>query len=150
MRANYAPRNLVIAAAGNIEHEQFVELAERAFGEGRLRTDGALSQSNAETALFAPAAAPILIERKKELEQAHLIIAAPWPSARSEDRYAASLLASIIGGGDLKPPVAIHTRRARACLFGRRWRERLHGHRASSPSMPELRPHISIRCLSSP
>jgi predicted Zn-dependent peptidase len=44
------------------------------------------------------AAAPILIERKKELEQAHLIVASPWPSARSADRYAGSLLASIIGG----------------------------------------------------
>ena len=48
----------------------------------------------------APApAAPILIERKSELEQAHLIVAAPWPSARSEDRYIASMLGTIIGGG---------------------------------------------------
>jgi len=39
-----------------------------------------------------------LIEQKKELEQAHLIIASPWPTARSENRYAASLLASVIGG----------------------------------------------------
>src|SRR5206468_12821363 len=44
------------------------------------------------------AAAPILIERKSELEQAHLIIAAPWPSAISDDRYAASMLGTIIGG----------------------------------------------------
>src|SRR5918911_1681234 len=44
-------------------------------------------------------AAPILIEQKSELEQAHLVIATPWPSALSEDRYAASLLASVIGGG---------------------------------------------------
>ncbi|MCA1555637.1 MAG: insulinase family protein, partial [Acidobacteria bacterium] len=29
----------------------------------------------------------------------HLILAAPWPSARDEDRYAASLLGSVIGGG---------------------------------------------------
>jgi predicted Zn-dependent peptidase len=44
-------------------------------------------------------AAPILIEQKKELEQAHLILAAPWPNAKSNDRYAASLLASVVGGG---------------------------------------------------
>ena len=44
-------------------------------------------------------AAPILIERKNELEQAHLIVAAPWPSAKSEDRYVASMLGTIIGGG---------------------------------------------------
>jgi predicted Zn-dependent peptidase len=44
-------------------------------------------------------AAPILIEQKNELEQAHLVLATPWPAALSEDRYAASLLASVIGGG---------------------------------------------------
>jgi predicted Zn-dependent peptidase len=93
----FAPHNLVIAAAGNILHEQIVELAERAFGEGHA-TDVALSTETVETGSSPLAAAPILIERKKELEQAHLIIAAPWHSARSEDRYAGSLLASIIGG----------------------------------------------------
>jgi predicted Zn-dependent peptidase len=44
-------------------------------------------------------ASPILIEQKNELEQAHLVIATPWPDALSSDRYAASLLSSIIGGG---------------------------------------------------
>src|SRR5204863_7849339 len=44
-------------------------------------------------------AAPILIEQKSELEQVHLVIATPWPDALSENRYAASLLASVIGGG---------------------------------------------------
>jgi predicted Zn-dependent peptidase len=93
----FAPRNLVIAAAGNILHEQIVELAARAFGEGPAK-DEPLATGTEETESSPLAAAPILIERKKELEQAHLIIAAPWHSARSEDRYAGSLLASIIGG----------------------------------------------------
>jgi predicted Zn-dependent peptidase len=93
---HFQPHNLVIAAAGNIEHTQLVELAARAFGEGETRGQ--------ELSVTAPepgapvAAAPILVERKKELEQAHLIVAAPWPSAKSPDRYAGSLLASIIGG----------------------------------------------------
>ena len=39
------------------------------------------------------------MEQKSELEQAHLVLATPWPHALSEDRYAASLLGSIIGGG---------------------------------------------------
>ena len=55
--------------------------------------------SQPETNSSPSPAAPILIEQKKELEQAHLIIAAPWPTARSENRYAASLLASVMGGG---------------------------------------------------
>ncbi|MDT7604674.1 MAG: hypothetical protein QOF61_2671, partial [Acidobacteriota bacterium] len=44
-------------------------------------------------------AAPIFVQRKKELEQAHLLLATPWSTARDEDRYAASLLGSVIGGG---------------------------------------------------
>jgi predicted Zn-dependent peptidase len=91
----YGPRNLVIAAAGNVRHEQLVELAERAFAESQGR-----SGDTDDVRLAEPVrAAPILIETKGELEQAHLIIAAPWPSATSADRYAANLLGSVIGGG---------------------------------------------------
>ena len=94
-REAYAPRNLVVAAAGNVHHEELAELAARA-----LDRDGDDGAPRFEEAADAPApAAPILIQRKQELEQAHLILAAPWPSARSADRYAASLLSSIIGGG---------------------------------------------------
>ena len=93
----YAPRNLVIAAAGNVRHEQLVELAARVFESGAEDTNGV--DADAAAGLPPAHAAPILIQRKKELEQAHLILASPWPSARSADRYAASLLGSIIGGG---------------------------------------------------
>jgi len=90
----YSPRNLVVAAAGNITHTQLVELATQTFGEGSDESETALAVGpSPETA------APILIERKSELEQAHLIIASPWPSARSEDRYAASMLGTVMGGG---------------------------------------------------
>lgn len=88
--------NLVVAAAGNVHHERLLDLVSRAFGgcEG-----GAGARPlQIENAPPNPAA-PILIEQKNELEQAHLVIATPWPDALSEDRYAASLLASVIGGG---------------------------------------------------
>ena len=91
----FFPGNLVIAAAGNVDHAQLVELAEHAFVNGQVESVAA----PAETSQSPAAAAPILIEHKKELEQAHLIIAAPWPSSKSDDRYAASMLASIVGGG---------------------------------------------------
>lgn len=97
----YAPSNIVIAGAGNIEHEQIVQLAARAFGDS-LPVDDTPSRAAkfADVESTPPAsAAPILIRRKKDLEQAHLILATPWVSARSEDRYAASLLASVLGGG---------------------------------------------------
>ncbi len=84
--------NLVVAAAGNVDHAQLVDLVTKAF-ENRNGNP----PNNRKLQLPSPAA-PILIEQKKELEQAHLIIATPWPHARSDNRYAASLLASILGG----------------------------------------------------
>ncbi|MBC7929240.1 MAG: insulinase family protein [Rubrivivax sp.] len=93
----YAPHNLVIAAAGNINHEQLVELAARAFANDSASAP--LHAENGDGAVAPRPAAPIIIRRKKELEQAHLIVATPFPSARDEDRYAASLLSSVIGGG---------------------------------------------------
>ncbi|MEJ7616755.1 MAG: pitrilysin family protein [Pyrinomonadaceae bacterium] len=89
----YQPRNLVIAAAGNLEHDALVRLAEKAFADFA-------SANEAQQPEEAPRlASPIMIQRKKELEQAHLILSAPWPSAKSDDRYAASLLVSVLGGG---------------------------------------------------
>jgi predicted Zn-dependent peptidase len=88
--------NFVVAAAGNVDHDRLLELVARAF-------DGCESGAGArphrlESGRPRPAA-PILIEQKNELEQAHLVLATPWPSALNEDRYAASLLGSVIGGG---------------------------------------------------
>ncbi len=88
----FAPRNLVVAAAGNVRHAELVELAERAFGGREGEPEKVPSEPPRP-------AAPILIRRKKELEQAHLILASPWPSGRSADRYAANLLGSVLGGG---------------------------------------------------
>jgi predicted Zn-dependent peptidase len=90
-------RNLVIAAAGNVEHAKLLEMAAHAFNGSAAADNEAHSASTQSSE--PQASAPILIERKKELEQAHLIVAAPWPSARSEDRFAASLLANVLGGG---------------------------------------------------
>jgi predicted Zn-dependent peptidase len=90
---NYAPANLVLAAAGNLNHDQIVDLA-------LAKLAGQTDHSGDGHHPPAPApAAPILVERKRDLEQAHLIVAAPWPSARSQDRYAASMLGTILGGG---------------------------------------------------
>ena len=92
----FSSDNLVVAAAGNVEHARLVDLVGTAFYgcEGRV---GAREHS-IDGSSPRPAS-PIMVEQKGELEQAHLIIAAPWPSALDEDRYQASLLASVMGGG---------------------------------------------------
>src|SRR5687767_270264 len=66
----FAPSNLVVAAAGNIEHERLVALVESAFDGSTDASEKAGPNSAVEQA--PTPAAPILIEQKKELEQAHL------------------------------------------------------------------------------
>ena len=92
----FSPTNLVVAAAGNVEHERLLELVENSFSNSRNNAETTRSELVAQS---PNPAAPILIEQKKELEQAHLVLAAPWPDAKHGDRYAASLLASVVGGG---------------------------------------------------
>ncbi len=87
--------NLVVAAAGNVDHNRLLELVGRSFNGCE---SGAAIRPRTLDSRPRPAA-PILIEQKNELEQAHLVLATPWPSALNEERYAASLLGSIIGGG---------------------------------------------------
>jgi len=90
----FNPANLVIAAAGNIEHSQIVDLSAKFFGSG----DNAIA--NPQSQIANPViAAPILIKKNRNLEQAHAIITTPFVSAVDERRYAADLLASILGGG---------------------------------------------------
>jgi predicted Zn-dependent peptidase len=93
----FSPANLVVAAAGNVDHAQLVKLAERAFSDGNGE-NGNSSKTKAATTT-PKTAAPIMIEQKEELEQAHLIIATPWPCSLDDDRYAATMLASVLGGG---------------------------------------------------
>src|SRR5436190_9881698 len=67
-RQNFTPNNLVIAAAGNVKHNQLEDLVAQNFG---------ISQNDSSVAVTSNSpnvAAPILIERKNELEQAHLIV----------------------------------------------------------------------------
>src|SRR5207244_8309155 len=68
----FSRSNLVVAAAGNVEHARLAELVERAFGN---ETDNEAAQFDTNVAASPVPAAPILIEQKQELEQAHLIIA---------------------------------------------------------------------------
>ena len=90
--------NLVIAAAGNVDHDAVVELVARVWSTDFSRP--ASNESRLKAGLQAPEyAAPILIKQNPNLEQAHLIIATPLVAATDERRYAADLLSNIIGGG---------------------------------------------------
>ena len=89
----FQPQNLIIAAAGNLEHAQIVDLAEKSFN---FKTENQKPKIKDQKPSLS---APIIIKKNKNLEQAHLIIATPFVSATSERRYAADVLANALGGG---------------------------------------------------
>jgi predicted Zn-dependent peptidase len=89
----YNAANLVIAAAGNIDHDELVAMV----ANSGFSAD--VAGSNVIREAPAMLAAPIVIRRNKGLEQSHLIVATPFVAATDERRYAADLLASIVGGG---------------------------------------------------
>ncbi len=87
----YTPRNLVVAGAGNLDHDSFVEMVSRHLG-GMLDRPCELSVS-------VPSSDPCRIILPKDLEQAHLVLGARCPSMVSEDRYTVHVLNVILGGG---------------------------------------------------
>ncbi|MBI3403949.1 MAG: insulinase family protein [Acidobacteria bacterium] len=88
----FAPQNLVITAAGNLRHEQLLELVEKEFGS--------LKRGKANGAEREPRTNPhITLKSKRELEQAHICLGvAAYPMA-DERRFATAVLNNILGGG---------------------------------------------------
>ncbi|QQS32433.1 MAG: insulinase family protein [Acidobacteriota bacterium] len=93
-RQVFTPQNLVIAAAGNVEHDRLVDMV------GSAEHFNSADIENPRSAFRDPqSAAPIFIEKRSDLEQGHMILATPFTTACDERRYAADMLANIIGGG---------------------------------------------------
>jgi predicted Zn-dependent peptidase len=87
----YSPGNIVIAAAGSVEHEQLVAWAQAALGE---RPPGA-------GAVLAPAAATngsSVRFRTRDTEQYHLTLGATSMARDDERRFALRVLDSVLGG----------------------------------------------------
>ncbi len=92
---HFTPENLIIVAAGNVAHDELIAKVQSA---GFSLFSG--EENKLKLALATPStAAPVIIEQRDDLEQAHLMIATPIVGGRDERRYAADLLGSILGGG---------------------------------------------------
>ena len=86
----YTARHLVIAAVGNVTHERIRELIAPTFG--RLAAAGApLSEA-------PPANVPHAQVRSKELEQTHICLGTSGYPQNHDDRYAAYVLNTMLGG----------------------------------------------------
>lgn len=90
LRNTYLPEKIVIAAAGNLEHDSFLELLQKAFAVVPVR--------NGVPGRVTPSVASNMVIHRKEFEQVHLIIGTKSCSALDEQRYACMLLNIMLGG----------------------------------------------------
>ena len=92
-RQMYAGGNVVIAAAGNIEHNKFVRMLQRAPSQQRPPAGGPRVRRP-----LVKAPPPGFRFAKKDTEQYHVCVGAPGIARSDRRRFAASILDSILGG----------------------------------------------------
>jgi predicted Zn-dependent peptidase len=90
----YAPANIVFAAAGNIHHDEIVELVQ----QGLARRGGNVGTRANLRPPLVQAPQPQLRFQRKDTEQYHVCLAAPGISRSDRRRFASSLLDAILGG----------------------------------------------------
>ena len=86
----YVASNIVISAAGNLEHGRVRELVERAFGD--------LDAAGESFTQEAPRVSPQVVTRSKELEQSHICLGTNGYPQRHDDRYVSYILNTVLGG----------------------------------------------------
>jgi predicted Zn-dependent peptidase len=86
----YAPRNLIVSAVGNLEHERVRDLVAEKFG--------ALTSAGEPSPEQAPQVVPKILVRSKELEQSHLCLGASSYPQNHDDRYSSYVLNTLLGG----------------------------------------------------
>jgi predicted Zn-dependent peptidase len=88
--STYCAPNLIVAAVGNIEHEQVRDLVARAF-------DG-LPTAAAPINEAPPRVVPVTLIRNKDLEQSHVCLGTSGYRQDHEDRYSSYVLNTVLGG----------------------------------------------------
>jgi predicted Zn-dependent peptidase len=89
---HYHPSNVVVAAAGNLQHDEVVALVEA----GLVRTGG---QRPARTRWEGgPPARPLAV-LERDTEQAHVVLGMRAIGRDDPDRYALTVLNQVLGGG---------------------------------------------------
>jgi predicted Zn-dependent peptidase len=86
----YVGSNIVVAAAGNIQHAKVRELIEGAYG--------AVKQHGAPLNGTPPRVVPQVITRTKEIEQSHVCLGTTSYPQRHDDRYVSYILNTVLGG----------------------------------------------------
>jgi predicted Zn-dependent peptidase len=90
-KSQYCGKNLIVAAAGNIDHEELVQAVRKKLGQKSKRQKVKLSKK--------PKHKPFRAAIEKQTEQLHLLMGLPCPSFKDKDRFEAFIVNALLGGG---------------------------------------------------
>jgi predicted Zn-dependent peptidase len=93
-RAMYIPGNVVVAAAGRVDHDGLLRLIEQGSGK---RAEAAPQKRRLRSPLVKTPA-PGMRFKRKDTEQYHVCLSAPGIARSDRRRFAASLLDGVLGG----------------------------------------------------
>jgi len=88
----FAPGNIIVSAAGNLDHDRFVELVTGHFQHMKPTKNGFHSTA-------PKTVSRIILRNKKALEQVQLCIGVPAYPIAHEKRHAGYILNTLLGGG---------------------------------------------------
>ena len=88
----FSPDNIIVSAAGNLDHDQFVELVLGHFEHMKPKKNGFHSSA-------PKIVSRIILRNKKALEQVQLCIGVPAHPIAHEKRHASYVLNTLLGGG---------------------------------------------------
>jgi predicted Zn-dependent peptidase len=91
-RRRFSPANMIISAAGHLNHQHFVDLVAHHFG-ALAPHDSEFKQNTPKTS------ARIILRNKKSLEQVQLCIGVPSDPIGHARRYTSYILNTLLGGG---------------------------------------------------
>lgn len=90
VRRFYTPQKLVVSAAGNVDHDQFVAMVEANFKNLPASTNQSYAPANYQGGDS---------RAQKDLEQAHIVMGFQGVDRKDPGYYAATILSMVLGGG---------------------------------------------------
>ncbi len=88
----YSPSNILVTAAGNLDHDEIVRLVREKFEDFPER-------GGAPVEVTPKAHAPIILKKKDSLEQVHITMGVPAYRLAHELRFPLYVLNTVLGGG---------------------------------------------------
>jgi predicted Zn-dependent peptidase len=98
-RRHYVPGHLVVAAAGNVRHDEVIRMLCERMDVGRPLRDGETSVWSLRSAVRSPSASGAQLVKQRKTEQAHICFGTTGLARTDPDRFAFMVANTALGGG---------------------------------------------------